>query len=616
LSSFTTFEFDEKLNQVLEEIGYATPTPIQMQAIPIVLQGRDVLASAQTGTGKTASFLLPALHKLCDPEFRGDFGPQVVILVPTRELAMQVAEESKKFSKHLPKVKTVCIYGGVPYPLQKKALSSKYEILVATPGRLIDHMQQGRINFCNVKMFILDEADRMLDMGFLEAVEEISNAIPKTRQTLLFSATIDKKILPVSRQLQNEPHEIRIQPSLERQNAIEQKLYYVDNVAHKLRILENIIENTVVNQCIIFTSTIRQTGDLADHLQEKGYRAEAINGDLNQRQRSRAIEKLREGKTQFLVATDVAARGIDILTLTHVINFDLPFVAEDFVHRIGRTGRAGGSGVAITFATYKEKFRVSNICKVLGKVLEEHTIAGFEPTVQERRSFSRDRNGPGSFSRGPRPAFKGNFRGNRDSDSSERAPRSFNKGPSEGRDSAPFPRGPRSFNKGPSEGRESNSFPRAPRSFNSGEGRDAAPFPRGPRSFNKGPSEGRESNSFPRAPRSFNSGEGRDAAPFPRGPRSFNKGPGEGRESNSFSRAPRSFNSGEGRDAAPFPRGPRSFNKGPGEGREFSPAGPRPFRGPSDDRRDSSFPRKEGSRPFSSFGKDKPKTQWRKTPAK
>jgi superfamily II DNA/RNA helicase len=560
LSSFTTFEFDEKLNQVLEEIGYSTPTPIQMQAIPIVLQGRDVLASAQTGTGKTASFLLPALHKLCDPEFRGDFGPQVVVLVPTRELAMQVAEESKKFSKHLPRVKTVCIYGGVPYPLQKKALSSKYEILVATPGRLIDHMQQGRINFSNVKMFILDEADRMLDMGFLEAVEEISNAIPKTRQTLLFSATIDKKILPVSRQLQNEPHEIRIQPSLERQNAIEQKLYYVDNVAHKLRILENIIENTVVNQCIIFTSTIRQTGDLADHLQEKGYRAEAINGDLNQRQRSRAIEKLREGKTQFLVATDVAARGIDILTLTHVINFDLPFVAEDFVHRIGRTGRAGGSGVAITFATYKEKFRVSNICKVLGKVLEEHTIPGFEPTVQERRSFSRDRNGPGSFSRGPRPAFKGNFRGNRDSDSSERAPRSFNKGPSEGRDSAPFSRGPRSFNKGPSEGRESNSFPRAPRAFNSGEGRDAAPFPRGPRSFNKG--------------------------------------------------------SGEGRDAAPFPRGPRSFNKGPGEGREFSPAGPRPFRGPSDDRRESSFPRKEGSRPFSSFGKDKPKTQWRKTPAK
>ena len=562
MSSFTTFEFDAKLNQVLQEIGYETPTPIQMQAIPIVLQGRDVLASAQTGTGKTASFLLPALHKLCDPEFRGDFGPQVVILVPTRELAMQVAEESKKFSKHLPKVKTVCIYGGVPYPLQKKALSSKYEILVATPGRLIDHMQQGRINFCNVKMFILDEADRMLDMGFLEAVEEISNAIPKTRQTLLFSATIDKKILPISKQLQNQPHEIRIQPSLERQNAIEQKLYYVDNIAHKFRILENILENTVINQCIIFTSTIRQTVELSDHLQDKGYRAEAINGDMNQRQRSRAIEKLRDGKTQFLVATDVAARGIDILTLTHVVNFDLPFVAEDFVHRIGRTGRAGGSGVAITLATYKEKFRVSNISKVLGKTLEEQTIPGFEPTVQERRSsFSRDRNGPGSFSRGPRPSFKGGFRGNRDSDSSERAPRSFNRAPS--------------------EGRESNSFSRAPRPFNnSGEGRDAAPFPRGPRSFNRAPSEGR------------------DAPSFSRGPRSFNRAPSEGR------------------DAPSFPRGPRSFSRAPGEGREFSPAGPRPFRGSSDEKRDSSFPRKEGKRPFSSFGKDKPKTQWRKTPAK
>lgn len=499
---------------MLQEIGYETPTPIQEQAIPIVLAGKDVLASAQTGTGKTAAFILPLLHLLCNPEYRGNFGPQAVILVPTRELAIQVSEEAKKFSRHLPRVKTVCIYGGVPYPIQKRALSSKFEILVATPGRLIDHMQQGRLNFSNVKMFVLDEADRMLDMGFLEAVEEISNAIPATRQTLLFSATIDRKILPVSRQLQNDPQEIRVQPSLERQNAIEQKLYYVDNIGHKLRLLDHIIENTEINQSIIFTSTIRQAGELAEELQEKGHSSEALHGDMNQRQRTRTIDRVRQGKVKFLIATDVAARGIDVSTITHVINFDLPFVAEDFIHRIGRTGRAGATGCAITFATYREKFRISSITKVLGKQLDVHTIEGFEPAVQDRgsRPFpSRDRRGsPGSFARGSR-----SFRGQ-----------------GEGRDSVPFSREPRSFR---------------------GSRDDSAPFSKGPRSF-KGPSN-----------------EGRDA-PFAREPRPF--------------RGPRD-------DSAPFSKGPR------------------PFRGPREDR-EPSFARKEGKPPFT-FGKDKKKTQWRKT---
>jgi superfamily II DNA/RNA helicase len=389
LSSFIQFDLDPKINQLLQEIGFEVPTPIQAQAIPVILQGRDVLACAQTGTGKTAAFMLPCLHKLSDPAFRGNGGPQVVVLVPTRELAMQVAEEAKKFSKHLSRVKTVCIYGGVPYPLQKRALASKYEILVATPGRLIDHMNAGRISFANVKMFILDEADRMLDMGFLEAVEEISRAIPETRQTLLFSATIDKKIIPVSKELQNDPLEIRVKASLERQNAIEQKLYYVDNISHKLKLLDHIFENTEINQSIVFTSTIKQASELAEQLQEKGHHSEALHGDMNQRQRSRTIDRLRQGKIKFLIATDVAARGIDISTLSHVINFDLPFVAEDFIHRIGRTGRAGAKGHAITFATYKEKSRLDNIAKILGKPFDAHTIEGLEPTVQERKSFGR-----------------------------------------------------------------------------------------------------------------------------------------------------------------------------------------------------------------------------------
>jgi superfamily II DNA/RNA helicase len=403
LSSFSNFQLDPKINQVLQEIGFEVPTPIQMMAIPMILQGRDILASAQTGTGKTAAFMLPALHKLCDPEFKGLGGPQVVVLVPTRELAMQVAEEAKKFSQHLSRVKTVCIYGGVPYPLQKRALASKYEILVATPGRLIDHMQQGRVNFFNVKMLVLDEADRMLDMGFLEAVEEISSAIPETRQTLLFSATIDKKIIPVSRQIQNEPHEIRVQPSFERQNAIQQKLYFVDHLAHKLQILDHILENTDINQSIIFTSTIRQASELSDQLREKGHLSEALHGDMNQRQRSRTIEKLRQGKIKYLIATDVAARGIDVSTISHVVNFDLPFVAEDFIHRIGRTGRAGATGFAISFVSFKEKFRLNEISKLLGKQIESDTIPGLEPKMQPKK--------PGGFnprqSRAPFPARQG-----------------------------------------------------------------------------------------------------------------------------------------------------------------------------------------------------------------
>jgi len=388
LPTFTDLGLDPKILRLLEEIGFETPTPIQEQAIPALLEGRDVLASAQTGTGKTAAFMLPALHKLCDPDFRGENGPQVVVLVPTRELAMQVADEAKKFSKYLSKVKTVCIYGGAPYPVQKRALSGKFEILVATPGRLIDHMNAGRIQFSAVKMFVLDEADRMLDMGFLEAVEEISSAIPSNRQTLLFSATIDRKILPVSRQLQKDPVEIRIQPSLERQSAIEQTLYYVDNIAHKIQILDHILANTEINQSIVFTSTIRQAGELAEQLQEKGYRSEALHGDMNQRQRTKTIERLRAGKIQFLIATDVAARGIDVATISHVVNFDLPFVAEDFIHRIGRTGRAGATGTAITFASAKERPRLSDISKLLGKEITPAVIPGLEPTIKERVGFS------------------------------------------------------------------------------------------------------------------------------------------------------------------------------------------------------------------------------------
>lgn len=438
MSTFSSLELDAQILKCLDEIGFQTPTPIQSYAIPMVLQGRDILASAQTGTGKTAAFVLPALHKLQDPSFRGDGGPQIVVLVPTRELAMQVAEETKKFSKHMSRVKTVCIYGGVPYPLQKRALSGKYEILVATPGRLIDHMQQGRVDFSKVKMLVLDEADRMLDMGFLEAVELIADAMPKERQTLLFSATIDKKILPISGRLQNEPHQISIKPSLERQNAIEQKLYYVDNVGHKIKLLERILSDTEIQQSIVFTSTIKQAQELSDLLREQGLQSDALHGDMNQRQRTKTIDRLRQGKIQHLVATDVAARGIDVSTISLVVNFDLPFVPEDFIHRIGRTARAGAKGSAVSFVSAKEKSRLFQIEKVLGKKIDAATIAGLEPTIAP--SKNRD---PSSFrlrsTKAPqRPSFgyprkdKPQFKGEKKEFSSRFSPRRKQEGSGSG----------------------------------------------------------------------------------------------------------------------------------------------------------------------------------------
>lgn len=376
MSDFNSFSFEEPILRILKEIGYEKPTPVQALAIPKVMNGLDLVACAQTGTGKTGAFLLPALHTLCkSPKQRT---PQILILVPTRELAMQIAKEAEKYSKYLNQIKTVCIYGGVPYPPQKRDLSKPFDILIATPGRLMDHMDRGLINLTKIKTLVLDEADRMLDMGFLEPVEFISNACPKNRQTLLFSATIDKKILQISQKIQKNPEEIRLEPDDLSKSNIDQKLYFTDNLAHKMRLLDFFLENKP-GQTIVFTSTKRQADEIAENLQEQGKRAEALHGDMNQRQRSRAVEKLRKNQINILVATDVAARGIDIPSLGFVINVDLPFKPEDYVHRIGRTGRAGAKGDAVTFASRQDRGMVDRIERMMGKQIEVHTVPGMEP---------------------------------------------------------------------------------------------------------------------------------------------------------------------------------------------------------------------------------------------
>ncbi len=377
--SFQDQNLHQNILRAIDDAGYVTPTPIQQQAIPQILAGHDLRASAQTGTGKTAAFTLPALHKLTEPSKIMGLGPRVLVLVPTRELAMQVAKEVEKYSKYLTRTKTVCIYGGTPYPVQNRQLSRPFEILVATPGRLIDHMKRGRINLARVELFILDEADRMLDMGFIEPVEEIAKALPKERQTLMFSATLKGQVLNLSKRLLRNPIEVSVTQEMVKNDHIDQKLLYVDDLNHKHRLLDHILSDPELNQAIIFTSTKRYAGELEDRLSGSGYKAAALHGDMNQRERTRTIKRLREGTINILIATDVASRGIDVQNISHVINFDLPNCAEDYVHRIGRTGRAGAKGVAFSFASMKDRDSLRRIEEFTGQKIPSHQIAGMEP---------------------------------------------------------------------------------------------------------------------------------------------------------------------------------------------------------------------------------------------
>jgi superfamily II DNA/RNA helicase len=383
-ATFKTFNLQPEIYKAIAKAGYLKPTPIQEKAIPKILRGFNLRISAQTGTGKTAAFILPALNRLAVPSKERFKGPRVLILVPTRELAIQVAEEAAKFSEFLPRVKTVCIYGGAPYPPQNRQLSRPYDILVATPGRLMDHMERERINLSQVEMFILDEADRMLDMGFIKPVEEISAAATREHQTLLFSATMTKDILRLSKELMKESMEISVTPHQTKHENIEQHLFYVDDLNHKFQILDHLLTDPVIKQAIVFTSTKRFADELVADLRDRGFSAAALHGDMNQSQRTRTIIRLRNEEIRILVATDVAARGIDVQTISHVINFDLPNNREDYVHRIGRTGRAGASGIALSFASSKDRDVVMEIEHFTGQQFVPQVIPGLEPSMKSK----------------------------------------------------------------------------------------------------------------------------------------------------------------------------------------------------------------------------------------
>lgn len=392
---FADLNLDKNILSAVSSEGYESPTPIQAQAIPFALDGRDIMASAQTGSGKTAAFLLPTLQKLTKRSEKPGKGPRALVLTPTRELAAQVEKNALAYAKNMRWFRTVSIVGGASFGYQTRALSKPVDLIVATPGRLMDLMQSGKVDFDRLEVLILDEADRMLDMGFIDDIETIVEATPSDRQTLLFSATWDGAVGKLARKLTKDPETIEVE-RVDDQGKIEEQLLYCDDMRHKNRLLDHILRDANIDQCVIFTSTKAMTEVIADELYEKGFAANCLHGDMPQGWRNRTLMDLRKGRCKILVATDVAARGIDVPTITHVINYDLPKQAEDYVHRIGRTGRAGRTGIAITFAEVNEYVKVHKIEKYIGRKLPELTIEGMEPT-RKRKSAGGKPKGKGGW---------------------------------------------------------------------------------------------------------------------------------------------------------------------------------------------------------------------------
>ncbi|HFC8486912.1 TPA: DEAD/DEAH box helicase [Neisseria subflava] len=392
---FADLNLDKNILSAVRSEGYESPTPIQAQAIPFALDGRDIMASAQTGSGKTAAFLLPTLQKLTKRSEKPGKGPRALVLTPTRELAAQVEKNALAYAKNMRWFRTVSIVGGASFGYQTRALSKPVDLIVATPGRLMDLMQSGKVDFERLEVLILDEADRMLDMGFIDDIETIVEATPSDRQTLLFSATWDGAVGKLARKLTKDPEVVEVE-RVDDQGKIEEQLLYCDDMRHKNRLLDHILRDANIDQCVIFTSTKAMTEVIADELYEKGFAANCLHGDMPQGWRNRTLMDLRKGRCKILVATDVAARGIDVPTITHVINYDLPKQAEDYVHRIGRTGRAGRTGIAITFAEVNEYVKVHKIEKYIGRKLPELTIEGMEPT-RKRKSAGGKPKGKGGW---------------------------------------------------------------------------------------------------------------------------------------------------------------------------------------------------------------------------
>ena len=384
--------------------GYTTPTPIQEQAIPLVMAGHDLIATAQTGTGKTAAFVLPALERLAVRSTLPGNGPRVLVLTPTRELAGQVMEAARSYGRGS-RLRCGAIVGGMPYREQFRLLSGPLDLLVATPGRLVDHMARGSVTFNRVELLILDEADRMLDMGFSDDVDAIVAAAPGERQTLLFTATMDATLARLAQRMLTNPQRVELSNNQPARELIEQRLHVADNLMHKKELLRKLIADGSLTKAIIFSATKKDADELARELYDEGHAVAALHGDMNQNARNRTIARMKGGRLRLLVATDVAARGLDVTGVSHVINFDLPRFAEDYVHRIGRTGRAGVNGVAISFVSASERAYLEKIERFIGNKVPVHTIPGLEPMTSLHRPAPRSGYGRKGASAGNSKGF-------------------------------------------------------------------------------------------------------------------------------------------------------------------------------------------------------------------
>ncbi|MEW6314237.1 MAG: DEAD/DEAH box helicase [Pseudomonadota bacterium] len=383
---FTSLGLSEEIVRAVTERGYTEPTPIQKQAIPAVLSGGDLMAGAQTGTGKTAGFTLPILHRLSDKSIKGPSSGRppirALILVPTRELAAQVEESVREYGKYL-KLSSMVMFGGVGINPQIARLRSRVDILVATPGRLLDHVQQKTLDLSQVKILVLDEADRMLDMGFIRDIKKVLALLPKQRQNLLFSATFSDEIKVLADELLNKPALIEVARRNATNELVAQKVYPVDR-ERKRELLAHLIKEHNWHQVLVFTRTKHGANRLAEQLGKDGITALAIHGNKSQSARTRALGEFKDGSLQVLVATDIAARGIDISELPHVINYELPNVPEQYVHRIGRTGRAGSEGEAISLVCVDEHKFLADIERLIKRALPRQVIPGFEPDPHAR----------------------------------------------------------------------------------------------------------------------------------------------------------------------------------------------------------------------------------------
>ena len=420
--TFADFSLDESLTLAIEGLGFTTPTPVQEQAIPAALEGKDLLVSSQTGSGKTAAFLLPTLNGLANQDTLVPFKdrmkaitqPNILVISPTRELAQQVCQDAIALVRHMKGVRVAAIMGGMPFGKQIQQLKGA-QVVVATPGRLLDLVNRRQIKLDNVDALIVDEADRMLDLGFSEDLEAIGDLAANRKQTLMFSATFAPRIITLAERMMNDPMRIAIETGHSTNTDITQTLHWTDGFEHKKKLLTHWLSDESVDQAVVFASTQEDTDMLAEELAEAGLSVVALHGAMPQTVRNRRLRSIREGRAKILVATDVAARGLDVPTISHVINFGLPMKNEDYVHRIGRTGRAGRTGNAITLATYRERGKIRALEDFLDARLSVSEIEGLEPSPPPARG-SRDgggRDGGGARRsyddkpRGDRPAYAG-----------------------------------------------------------------------------------------------------------------------------------------------------------------------------------------------------------------